>query len=253
VQLRDQLLRRLVIGTLTALLVAVCGSALHYWNEVGTARADTSALVQQAFQNYGRPVTIKDLASQRIDMLLKIEDPMFRRHRGVDLATPGAGMTTITQGLVKLLYFPDGFQQGIAKTRQTLLAQYALDALVSKDEQLELCLNATYFGSVEGKPIHGIAAAAEAYFRKSYVDLTDDEFIALIGMMISPATLQPGTRASVTRVARIKKYLAGEIAPASVLDVEYIGKPGGTLPEEALMAFLRLLTHANSATSAMRQ
>jgi len=246
-------LRRFVIGTLSALLVAACGSAVHYWNEVRTARADTSALVHEAFQKYGRQVTIQDLASKRIDMLLKIEDPLFRRHRGVDLATPGAGMTTITQGLVKLLYFPEGFQQGLAKIRQTLIAHYALDDLVSKDDQLELCLNATYFGSVAGKPIHGIAAAAEAYFRKSYRDLTDDEFIALIGMMISPTTLKPGTRGSIARVARIKKYLAGEIAPASVLDVEYIGKPGGTLPEEALTAFLRLVTQANPATTATRQ
>src|SRR5262245_43112125 len=251
--MRDQMLRGLLIGTLTALLVAACGSAVHYWTVVRKARADTSALVQEAFQKYGRHVTPKDLPPERIAMLLKIEDPMFRRHRGVDLVTPGAGMTTITQGLVKLLYFPGGFRQGIAKIRQTLIAQYALDDLVSKDEQLELCLNATYFGSIEGKPINGIEAAAGAYFRKSYRDLTDDEFLALIGMMISPDLLKPGTKGSVTRVARIKRYLAGEIAPASVLDVEYVGKPGGSLPEEALMAFLRLITDANPVTTAVRQ
>jgi len=44
--------------------------------------------------------------------------------------------------LVKLLYFPDGFQKGIAKVRQTLIARYAFDALVSKEEQLALLLNA---------------------------------------------------------------------------------------------------------------
>jgi membrane carboxypeptidase/penicillin-binding protein len=154
-------------------------------------------------------------------------------------------MTTITQGLAKLLYFPGGFQQGIAKVRQTLVAEYALDDLVSKDEQLELHLNATYFGSVDGRPIHGLAAAADAYFGKSDRDLTDDEFIALIGMTISPETLKPGTANSATRVARIKRYLAGELVPASVLDFEYVGKPRGTVAEEALMSFLRLVTHAD--------
>jgi len=246
--IEDQMLRRLVIGTVGTLLLTGCGAAVYYWDEVRKARADTAALVQLAGQKYGRQVTIKDVPPHRIDILLKIEDPMFRKHRGVDLATPGAGMTTITQGLVKLLYFPGGFQQGIAKIRQTLIAEYALDDLVSKDEQIELYLNMTYFGTVAGKPIHGLAAAAEAYFRKSFLELTDDDFIALIGMTISPEALKPGTAGSITRVGRIKRFLSGETSPASVLDFEYVGKQRGSLPEEVLMAFLRLVTHADPAT-----
>jgi hypothetical protein len=64
-------------------------------------------------------------------------------------------------------------------------------------------------------------------------------------MTISPETLKPGTANSATRVARIKRYLAGEVVPASVLDFEHVGKPRGTLAEEALMSFLRLVTHAD--------
>ncbi len=240
--------RRLALGVISVLLLIACGSAFHYWNEVRKARADTIALVQQAFQTYGRQVTIKDMPPQQIDMLLKIEDPMFREHQGVDLTTPGAGMTTITQGLAKLLYFPGRFRQGIGKIRQTLIAEYALDDMVSKDEQLELYLNATYFGLNAGKLIHGIAEAADFYFRKSYHNLSDDEFIALIGMTISPETLKPGTSSSAIRVARIKKFLAGEVKPASILDFEYVGKRGGTWAEEALMSFLRLITHVNPTT-----
>jgi membrane carboxypeptidase/penicillin-binding protein len=238
-------MRRIAIIVLATLLLAAMGASLHYWSEVREARAETITLVKQAFDKFGRRVALRDVPTARIDLLLKIEDPKFRIHRGVDLATPGAGMTTITQGLAKLLYFPGGFQQGIAKVRQTLVAEYALDDLVSKDEQLELYLNATYFGSVDGRPIHGLAAAADAYFGKSDRDLTDDEFIALIGMTISPETLKPGTANSATRVARIKRYLAGERVPASVLDFEYVGKPRGTVAEEALMSFLRLVTHAD--------
>lgn len=130
-----------------------------------------------------------------------------------------------------------------------MIAEYALDDLVGKDEQLELYLNATYFGSVDGRPIHGLAAAAEAYFRKPHSEQTDDEFIALVAMTISPDTLKPGTANSATRVARVKRYLAGEVGPASVLDFEYVGKPRGSMAEEALMAFLRLVTHADPATS----
>lgn len=242
-------MRRIAFIVLAALLLSATGTSLYYWNEVRNARAETITLVKQAFDKFGRRVALKDVPAARIDLLLKIEDPKFRTHRGVDLATQGAGMTTITQGLAKLLYFPGGFQQGIAKIRQTLVAQYALDDLISKDEQLELYLNATFFGSVDGQPVNGLSAAADAYFGKTYRNLTDDEFIALIGMTISPETLKPGTANSATRVARIKRFLAGDVVPASVLDFEYVGKPRGTVAEEALMAFLRLVTHADPSSA----
>jgi len=238
-------MRRILIAVLVVIGVGACAASLYYWNEIRTARAETGMLVKQAFDRFGREVALKDMPASRIDLLLKIEDPKFREHHGVDLATPGAGMTTITQGLVKLLYFPGGFRQGIGKVRQTLIAEYALDHLVSKNEQLELYLNATYFGAVDGRPVHGLAAASNAYFKKPFSALSDDEFIALIGMTISPETLKPGTANSTARVARIKRYLAGEVVPASVLDVEYVGKLRGTPAEEALMTFLRSVTHAD--------
>jgi membrane peptidoglycan carboxypeptidase len=241
--------RRLALSTISVLVLITCGGIVYSWHQVRKARADTVVLVQQAFLTHGRQVTIKNMLPHHIEMLFKIEDPMFREHRGVDLATPGAGMTTITQGLVKLLYFPGGFQQGFDKIRQTLIAEYAFGDLVSKDEQLELYLNTTYFGSNAGQPVHGLAAASEFYFQKSYRELSDDDFITLIGMTISPDTLKPGTRGSVERVARIKRFLSGEVKPASVLDFEYVGKQGGTVAEEMLMSFLRLITHADPNAS----
>lgn len=48
-----------------------------------------------------RTLDISDLSAWQLDALLKIEDPAFYRHKGVDLKTPGAGLTTITQSLVK--------------------------------------------------------------------------------------------------------------------------------------------------------
>lgn len=242
-------MRRIFFAVLTTLGVGGLGASLYYWNEIRSARAETTRLVRQTFERYGHRLALKDVPSSRIDLLLKIEDPKFNEHHGVDLATPGAGMTTITQGLAKLLYFPGGFTKGLAKIRQTLIAEYALDRLVSKDDQLELYLNATYFGSVNGRPVHGLAAASEVYFKKPFAEISDDEFIALIGMTISPETLKPGTANSTMRVARIKRYLSGEVVPASVLDFEYIGKQHGTFAEEAFMSFLRLIAHANPAAA----
>lgn len=177
-------------------------------------------------------------------MLLAVEDPTFYRHHGVDLETPGAGMTTLTQGVVKLLYFPDGFHPGIAKIRQTLIAQYVLDAMVSKDGQLLLFLNICYLGNEHGQAIHGYANAARIYFGKEFSAITDDEFLSLIAMHIGPDALKPGTAANTERVQRIKRYLSGQNQPAGLLDIEYKGKQHGTFAEEALIVFLRLVTDA---------
>lgn len=92
-----------VLGT-----VAVT-TAVYYANEVRVARSETPALMVAASSRYGTQVKLTDLTAERKAMLLAVEDPAFMRHHGVDLATPGAGMTTITQGLVKILYFPEGF------------------------------------------------------------------------------------------------------------------------------------------------
>ena len=210
--------------------------------EIYDARVHTKSYVAEAYGKWGSSVEVSALGSERIDMLLAVEDPTFFEHRGVDLETPGAGMTTLTQGLAKLLYFPNGFKPGIAKIRQTLIAQYALDALVSKDEQLRLFLNIAYFGSENGKQIHGFDSASRIYFRKRTADLTDQEFLSLVAMFIGPNALKPGTERNLRRVQSIRAFLAGEIVPASVLDVGYEGKPRGSFAEEALMAFLRLIT-----------
>jgi membrane peptidoglycan carboxypeptidase len=238
---------RWLAGIGLGLLALLASATVYYAIDVRQARADTPALVAQAWQQHGRKVALRDLSPERRALLLAIEDPAFFRHRGVDLQTPGAGMTTITQGLVKLLYFPGGFRQGIAKIRQTLIAQYALDAQVSKQEQLELLLNIAYLGNSGGRPVRGFADAAQAYFGKPFGELSDREFQSLVAMLIAPNNYLPGSPAHAARMSRIDAYLAGRQRPASLLDVEYDGKAGGTPAEEALMAVLRLATDARPA------
>jgi len=245
---RSRLARTVLFAMLgTLLLLAVIVG--YYINEVRVARASTPALVQEAWKLHGRHLKHTDISLQRRSVLLAVEDTAFFRHRGVDLDTPGAGMTTITQGLVKLLYFPDGFKQGIPKIRQTLIAQYALDALVTKEEQLDLFLNLSYFGNRDGEPIHGFANAAQGYFGKGFEALTDAEFQSLVAMLIAPNQLSPGTPAHTERMRLIDAYLSGASRPASVLDFEYTGRVRGSRAEEALMALLRLITDAKPVAS----
>jgi membrane carboxypeptidase/penicillin-binding protein PbpC len=237
------MMRFLILG-LVSLVLAPAILTGYYVNEIRIARSETAARVDEAFLKFGKEPSLTGLPPQRKAMLLKIEDPAFYQHQGVDLSTPGAGMTTITQGLVKQLYFPDGFQQGVSKIRQTLIARYALEDIVSKDEQLQLFLCIAYLGEVNGEAIHGFHRAAEVYFGKPFAALSDDEFMALVSMLMAPNKMKPDSAAGKERLRLVTAFLAGQIKPQSVLDVEYVGKTGGSLAEEALMGFLRLVTNA---------
>jgi membrane carboxypeptidase/penicillin-binding protein len=103
-----------------------------------------------------------DISSDRIHRLFQIEDPDFYRHRGFDYSTPGAGLTTITQGMVKYLYF-DRFKPGFMKIEQTLIAWLAVNALVSKEDQLTAFVNTAYLGTCEGTKVSGFAEAAHLF------------------------------------------------------------------------------------------
>jgi len=237
---------RVLVGTAAVIAIVILVMVAYYANNVRLARRDTPALIRAAWTRIGSAIALADLPARRRSMLLAVEDPTFDWHHGVDLTTPGAGMTTITQGLVKLLYFPKGFKQGLAKIRQTLIAQYALDPLVSKNDQLHLFLNICYMGTHAGAPVHGYADAARVYFGKGFSALTDDEFLALVAMHIKPDALQPGTAANAQRVQRMRRYLSGEYRPVDLLDVEYDGKHHGSLAEWVLIGFLRLVTSSPS-------
>lgn len=234
-------LRRILIVLMLLFVVLVLITA-HYRSEIQTARQQTSQILADALQRYGTEIQPTDLSSERISVLLAIEDPAFMSHRGVDFETPGAGVTTISQGLVKLLYFPDGFQPGIAKMRQSLIARYAFDPLVSKNEQLLLLLNMSYLGHHEGKAVRGFANAAQVYFDKPFAELSNEEFASLVAMLIGPNALKPGTPAHNERVQRINAYLSGAYKPVGLLDVEYDGKGQGGWAKKMMVSVLKLVT-----------
>ncbi|GEM_PF-3555644 len=159
-----------------------------------------------------------DLPAEYQDMLIKVQDPGFYDHKGVDLSTPGAGLTTITQSLAKFFYFAE-FKQGWRKVPQTTYARFALHPHVDKDTQLDLFINLIGFGN----GTRGLFAASQFYYDKRPEDLTEDEFISLIAVLNDPQRLNPkdNPAANQERVRRIKRYLNGEYAPKNVFDHEY--------------------------------
>ena len=194
------------------------GLILYYSAEIIIARIRTPQIVEQIFQSGALELQLSDLTARQIEILLKVEDPNFYNHRGVDFRTPGAGLTTITQGLVKKLYF-DEFRPGFRKIKQTLLARFALDPLVSKDEQLLMFINIHDF-CYETK---GLANAARYYYMKELQTLDEQEYIGLVAMFAGCGTFNsirnPDEHAE--RVGRIQRMLSGEYTPERMADIYY--------------------------------
>ena len=165
-------------------------------------------------------LSLEDVGPRRVAMLVKVEDPGFWSHRGVDFSTPGAGMTSITQSLVKRFYFDD-FQPGFAKLEQSLIARFILDPAMPKRAQLKAYLNHSHFGWQDGRPIVGLAAAARAYYGREPGKLSDRQYLSLVAMLMAPRQLNPryNPAANAERMRRIERLLAGKCKPSGLRDV----------------------------------
>jgi membrane carboxypeptidase/penicillin-binding protein PbpC len=201
-----------------AALLAIIVVAAYYAWEVHAAYQYTLDKVLPLEKTADYPLQLSSLTERQLTILLKVEDPRFFEHQGIDFSTPGAGITTITQGLVKHIYF-DKFKPGIAKIKQTLIARYALDPLMPKEMQLRRFINTVHLGP----KVKGFEQAANYYFNKKFEQLTEDEYIAIVAMIIAPATfsIEKHPHRNQERVARIKKLISGEYKPKGLCDLYY--------------------------------
>lgn len=163
-------------------------------------------------------LALAELSKEQLDSLIKVQDPNFYNHKGVDFKTPGNGWTTITQSIVKWLYFKN-FKQGIRKIKQTLIARIVAHYHFNKDEQLIIFINNVWFD----KDVVGLDKAAKYFFHKTVPELNQDEYLSLIAMIINPRKYNINTapEENKKRVERIKKYLRNEYRPKGLFDIEY--------------------------------
>lgn len=210
-------------GILFTLLMVVY--ICYLFITVMIARNETPRIAAAALAGPGIVLQPEELTAGQLEILLKVEDPNFFYHRGVDFRTPGGGITTITQGLVKQLYF-ENFKPGLAKIRQSLIARFALDPMVTKKNQLKLFINRVYLGNVNGRTVYGFNDAAKVYFGKRFKELTENEYISIVAMIIDATTfnIKKNPEANADRVQRIKLLLSGEYKPKSLMDLYYGGK-----------------------------
>ena len=159
------------------------------------------------------------LGAARLSQLIKVQDPGFWEHRGVDLATLGAGLTTISQSLSKRLGF-DAFRPGIGKIRQTGFA-LGLEQNLDKDQILALWLDTVEMGPGPDGWMIGFYHASDTVFGKPPIELADHEFHRLLAVLIAPGQLRllEEDKALGERISRIGRLLAGECAPTALRDV----------------------------------
>ncbi len=178
------------------------------------------------------------LSEEQVSVLLKIEDPSFWTHSGVDIATPGQGKTTITQSIVPILLYRADLQDWQA-TLQSIYSKVwrvakkidlgrdimaiALSKKISKNETLKIFVEQAYMGSINNIYIFGLSTAANIYFNKSLQSLSHDEFASLVGMLKSPDYFNPikNPNAFQERSEKVLKILSKSCLPEGLFDTDY--------------------------------
>ena len=193
-----------------------------------TARQYTINTVLVNEQTTQYPLQLSSLSERQIKILIQVEDPNFFTHNGVDFVTPGAGITTISQSLVKQLYFKK-FKPGIAKFKQTIIAYFVLDPLMSKEQQLTRFINKIYLGN----GAEGFEQASNTYFHKRFSEISEDEYISLVAMIIAPNTfnIEKHPERNKQRIQRIKLLIDGQYIPKGLCDL-YYGKINKSFTDE---------------------
>ncbi|WP_327355769.1 transglycosylase domain-containing protein [Pseudobacteriovorax antillogorgiicola] len=179
------------------------------------------------------------LDTKQEELLLKIEDPRFYEHFGVDISN-GQGLTTITSSIARDLFLSSKNLTGINASMQSFyryvfecckkidlgrdVMAIVLDNKLPKKHQLNYFSSNSYMGSYKGRQIKGFSEAAEAYFEKPLNALTDEEFIGLVSVLISPNYYHPkrNPERHQQRLRRVKKIISGECTPNGWLDVSYL-------------------------------
>lgn len=206
---------------LTLGLLLIC-TIVYYGIVIIQARGATPEIVQRALTSDRMKLELRDLSNDQLAALIKVQDPNFYNHKGFDISTPGAGVTTLSQAMVKMYYF-ENFKPGIQKIKQTLIARFAFDILTPKDTILKLFINEVYLGQNGAHAIKGFENAANFHHGKPFKELSWDEYLSLLAMPRAPTTYDytKQKEANTDRVSKIKRMLAGEYIPRDNGDTLY--------------------------------
>lgn len=145
--------------------------------------------------------------------VISVEDKRFWSHHGVDYLAIGRavwndirtmsfaeGGSTITQQLIKNEYFTQ--EKKLERKFAEVFAAWEIEKEYSKEDIFEMYVNIIYFGS----GYYGIHDAAEGYFGKEPLELTDYEAVMLAGLPNAPSAYSPDSSPELAK-QRMKQVL----------------------------------------------
>lgn len=182
------------------LVLAFSGAVIYSGYEkyrVAEEAVPAEEMIEQA-RSESNYVLYEDITPFYFDAVVAVEDRRFYDHNGFDIigvaralltafksGEVSEGGSTITQQLVKNLYFPLDYtiERKIAEVFMSL----KFERLLSKEEILELYANSIYFGS----GYYNIYDAANGYYGKIPSELSEYEASMLAGVPNAPSVYSP--------------------------------------------------------------
>lgn len=198
-------LRRLLLALLGVLLVAVLAAAVTFGYQGYRLyqKADAVTPIHTLYAAISaRPgfTPLSEMPQTYIDAVISVEDSRFVYHHGVDPAaiaralwtdlktrTLAEGGSTITQQLAKNTLFTQ--EKHLARKAAEMFAALAIEKQYNKEQIFEMYVNTIYFGSGH----YGIGEAAQGYFGKTPLQLTDAEAVMLAGLPNAPSAYSPNS------------------------------------------------------------
>lgn len=212
-------MRKVVYTCMLTLGLVAIGLLAYGLDGYFDARSDAAVLAPRAVRLMTAQRGPADLGRGRVEQLLLVEDPGFLRHRGVDLSTPGSGLTTLTQSVGKRLGF-EAFRPGVRKVR---LIGYAmgLESRLTKPQILALYLDTVWMGLGPHGPMVGFFNASQQVYGRPPAALSEHEFLSLVAVPIAPRRFSLVKRNPEfdERIARIEKLVRKQCEPDGLRDV----------------------------------
>jgi len=200
----------LIVGAILALAAATVAT-LAYWK--------APRLVADLERSGALPLDPATLPPTRICVLLAVQDRTFFRHHGIGLLDGPPLHTTITQSICKGLFFRR-FSPGPLRYRKLMLMvdAWAFDLRVPKQTQLRIFMNRAFLGNKNGAEVLGFEAAANAYFGRGILDISDREYLALVSMLLAPNTYHVvhELEANRKRAQELERRVAAACPPSCV-------------------------------------